>query len=255
MGKKYPSRLKIAIRRNAKPFCFLACSGYALKLPGAVHAPVRYSVTMNEMLEKDGRNSWWQVGVRVMTHRTPRSPALQRDLASPERIPRLLFFLSVSFLFLCVEGGVAAGDLWDLSSPTGIEPGATAVKAWSSSHWTTRGFLLMSSPHLPPLSPHQGSVSASRVQRLDFLHTNNLPTENPSCVVISQCGRRRGVSSRLGKGPSLPAAPWSGTTTECTLVGSSGASDSASGNPRTEKEAGFSDAEQETQQHEKKLRF
>ena len=178
-----------------------------------------------------------------MTHRTPRSPALQRDLVSPERIPRLLFFLSFSFCW----GWGTAGDLWDLSSPMRIEPGATAMKAWSSNHWTTREFLLMSSPHPLQLSPLQGSVPASRVQRLDFLHTNKLPTKNPFCRIVSQCGRRRGVSSCLGKGPTLPVSPWSGTTTECTLIGSSGASDSASGNPRTEKEAGFSDSEQETQ--------
>ena len=57
MGGKYPSRLKIMIERKAKPFCFLACSGYAVKLRGAMHAPGQYTVTMNAMLEKDGGNS------------------------------------------------------------------------------------------------------------------------------------------------------------------------------------------------------
>ena len=30
--------------------------------------------------------------------------------------------------------------LWDLSSPRGIEPGPSAVKAWSPPHWIVRGF-------------------------------------------------------------------------------------------------------------------
>lgn len=35
-------------------------------------------------------------------------------------------------------GGAASGDLWDLSSPPGLEPGPLAVKAQSLSHLTAR---------------------------------------------------------------------------------------------------------------------
>ena len=34
-------------------------------------------------------------------------------------------------------------DLWDLSSPAGVEPGRLAVKTPSPNHWTTRELLVV----------------------------------------------------------------------------------------------------------------
>ena len=104
-GKKYPSRLKIMIKRKAKPFCFLACLGYAVKLQGAMHAPVQYTVTMNAMLEKDGGNSWWQVGVRVMTHRTPRSQTCTGTWSLQSASHAFSFFFLFLFFFFLLGVG------------------------------------------------------------------------------------------------------------------------------------------------------
>ena len=152
--------------------------------------------------------------LRVMIHRAPRSPALQTDLQGLSRVPPMTSIFSFLFLFWCRgREGVQQVACGLLVSRPGIEPGATAMKAWSSNHWTTTESLLMSSPHPLQSSPLQGSISASRVQRLDFLHINKLPNKNPSCILIAQCGRRHRVSGCPGKGPTLPPSPWSSTTT------------------------------------------
>lgn len=53
--KKYQSRLKIMIRKKkSEAILLLACSGYAVKLPGAMRAPAQCVVAMDEVREKDG---------------------------------------------------------------------------------------------------------------------------------------------------------------------------------------------------------
>ena len=41
-------------------------------------------------------------------------------------------------LFLFLFFGAVPRSMWDLSSPTGIEPTLSALKAWSRNHWTAR---------------------------------------------------------------------------------------------------------------------
>ena len=52
--------------------------------------------------------------------------------------------------FLFLFGAVSCG-LWGLSLQPGVEPGPSAVKAWSPSHWATREFLLFFVVVLVPL--------------------------------------------------------------------------------------------------------
>ena len=59
-------------------------------------------------------------------HRSPPLPQIMRDLYI------LLFYF---------EGRATLQGMWDLSSPTWIEPSPSAAEVWSPHHWTAREIL------------------------------------------------------------------------------------------------------------------
>ena len=164
-----------------------------------------------------------------MIHRAPRSPGLQMDLQGLSRVPPMTSIFSFLFLFWCGgREGVqqVAGGL--LVSRPGIEPGATARKALDHqgipSHVFSTTSTKLSTPglHLSFKSPEAGFPAHKQATyQKSVLHTNcpvrqetqglQLPREraNPSSVPLEQHHHT------------------------ATLIGSSEASDSAPGNPRT----------------------
>ena len=57
----------------------------------------------------------------------------------PHHCPKLMSGLYILLFYF--EGRTTLQGMWDLSSPTWIEPSPSAVEVWSPHHWTTREIL------------------------------------------------------------------------------------------------------------------
>ena len=114
--------------------CYLSAWGLSQQLQ-AIYIPWDLAL----LFSKPGMACWillmfWNSLTTLLTSRPRLTGLLWLSHSHPDNLP--IFFLFLIFIYLAVLG--LSYSTWDLVPWPGIEPGLSALGAWSLNHWTPR---------------------------------------------------------------------------------------------------------------------